>query len=463
MENEIVNSLFKYKDILVPIIGEEMFVYVNEENIEIPLQNYIVDYFKDKIGFDSDDEAIYGTEENLLEEMKTQGYYGMTLLYNHFSASRSLTNAFKEALATFYEINHERIHLKKIVKRFLLQSHYPLVITTSPFVTIEKDLHYSSSIFFDAQIGSDDTIIESETCVYHLFGPKKTIGVDYYTSLQTGDYVTNENELLTFLHAINKNRPAKLAEYLQHKFLLVLGCCLPNWFFRFLLYPIRNTGKVFLINNEMTSKKMNYYLHCIGYTKSCDLDGILRSLTERMELEVQESYECSVFLSIAYEDMESASIFKEMMESEFHIKVWVFSEEIISGNSKLKIKEKFQKSKYFVPFITDNYIRKISGNSGLKECLEEFGMERLKYEKERGNYDFVQPVLKDGTKWNGTLVTPKVLSEWAKCSLTLFHTILNGSKTQIHTYKGKANNNQTLVECLDSNGYKVFENLLKNH
>ena len=461
---DIIESLYENRGSLVPIIGDEMFVY-EKNGMEIPLQHYIVDHFRNRILFDEegDDKKVFGNKDNLLEEMKKQGYYGMTLLYKHFIPQLTRENGFKEAIADFYKNNHEQIHLKRIVKEFLLKSNYPLVITTSPFNIIERDLNYQNSIFYDTEVGCDEEITESIHCVYHLFGPRQKEKNAYnITSLINGNFVTNEYELLEFLHAINKTPHSALTKYLKEKFLLVLGCCLPNWFFRFLLYPIHNSGDVFLVNSEVTSEKLDYYLYCVGYNKSCYIEQILQELKEKIDLEVEESYENAVFLSFASEDKEPASKLKELLEEEFGIKVWMYSDEIISGSWQKQIEDSFNKSKYFVPLITENYLNKLDNpNSGLKECISKFGLQRIIREDDYGNYGFVQPILMDGTIMNNELVTPDSMNKWTQSPYCPNLKVILQNSRQIHTYKN-GNNLLSLADRLDTNGYKVFEKLLKS-
>ena len=398
--------------------------------------------------------------------MKKQGYYGMTLLYKHFKPLLKSKNAFKEAIADFYINNRDQIHLNEVVKKFLLKSNYPLVITTSPCDIIEKDLNYNTSIFYDSQIGSDEEIIESNHCVYHLFGPKKKKKETYLTRLEKGNYVTNEDELLDFLHAINKTQPTALTNYLNDKSLLVLGCCLPNWFFRFLLYPIHNSGDVYLINSEVTSEKLDYYLYLVGYNKSCHIDRILKKLIDKIDLETEESYENAVFLSIASDDEECASKFKEMMESEFNIKVWMYTKENISGIWPRKIENEFKKSKFFMPFVTEKYLDKFLGTerlngkiSALEKCIKEYAIPRIETEDKNGNDDFVLPILKTGVKRKKEDVTPEKLTEWANVDYCSFPAFFSERQCFMYTEK---KDSFSIKDCLDINGYETLKQLFLN-
>ena len=65
-------DIFAYKDIIIPVIGNNCFVY-NTENGETTLQEFLVNYLTDGRNLNPE----------LLTQMKTRGYYGLTLLKKH--------------------------------------------------------------------------------------------------------------------------------------------------------------------------------------------------------------------------------------------------------------------------------------------------------------------------------------------------------------------------------------------
>ena len=65
-------EIFAYKDIIIPVIGNNCFVY-NSENGETTLQEFLVSTLADGKDLSPD----------LMDQMKTRGYYGLTLIKKH--------------------------------------------------------------------------------------------------------------------------------------------------------------------------------------------------------------------------------------------------------------------------------------------------------------------------------------------------------------------------------------------
>lgn len=401
---KIINKIFQERTNIIPIIGEEMFIYRDKDNNEISFQSFLVDKLENLVYFSNEDKSAFTNRQEMIEEMKKQGYYGMTLLYEHLMLPGDKDFQFKERLADIYRDNCSNIHLSSSLLEFLKVSKYPLIITTSPFDIIERDLGYNvkESLYYEKNNGCDSTIRDNENCVYHLFGPRNGI-----VSGNT-EFVTNEHELMHFLHSIHQNPPTNLIEKIENKNLFVLGCCLPNWFFRFLLYPIKNKSKVYLFSNDNSPKELDYYLHCIGYDRFKCIDYILESLSNKIHESELENERYDVFLSIASEDVEIATILKKQLEDiedNCKIKVWLYTEEPIYGQWTQKIKDAFNASRFFMPLITPQYYHKFvskdrterSKISGLEKCLKDFAIPKIEREFEKGNFDYVIPIIIEDT------------------------------------------------------------------
>ncbi|MBQ0143071.1 MAG: toll/interleukin-1 receptor domain-containing protein, partial [Prevotellaceae bacterium] len=382
--------------------------------------------------------------------------------------------------------NISRIHLKENVKELLLLFNPKIIITTLPINVIELDLGYdlTSSIYYYKD-GVQSTIQEElysstvldfigkkKNLVYHIFGPAKG-------AIQTGGWVKNEMDLLEYLHTLHTRTPDGLVKYIQatKAHLLVLGCCLPDWFFRFLLYPMNPSGGC-LINPHDYGESLNYYLSAKGFDQSLDVDDILNELIDKISNERMFDDVYDVFLSIASEDLDSAVDLKKMLEKEFNIKIWLFSQENIAGNWETKIEKALNSSKYFMPYVTRHYINKFIGKqrtrcdnpeiSGLETCTVKYAIPRIDDELAKGNSEYVLPILKEGevykytSRTKGTIekiVDEKYIQSLVDGQNDLFPDFFD--KLQLHKYN--TGTGDTLKDRLDERAYSTLSSIFKNN
>lgn len=75
----IINDMVKKKNSIVPVIGEDSIVYLDEKiGKEIPFQEFILNEFQKKCPRVTVDDAA-------LTSMKERGYYGLSLLSQYFN------------------------------------------------------------------------------------------------------------------------------------------------------------------------------------------------------------------------------------------------------------------------------------------------------------------------------------------------------------------------------------------
>ena len=152
-------DLYEYRNIVIPVIGENCFFY-KDENKEQPLQDFIVEELTKGIAI----------SEDLLGRMKQSGYYGLTLIRKHCFGNDD--TEFKLEYRHIIEDNITSIHLNSVVKDFLqtYSNDFSLIVTTSCFRLIEKELPLYRSTSFPALDGNQAKFDSDVKTVYHIFG-----------------------------------------------------------------------------------------------------------------------------------------------------------------------------------------------------------------------------------------------------------------------------------------------------
>ena len=274
-KSEFISELVKKRDRIIPIIGWKSFV-AEQDGEEVLLQKYLVDKM---------------VSESCLKkkEMQEKGYYGLGLLQKE-----------KGLRDNFFKNNLERIvanggvKLRDDVKSFLEAGKFEVVVTTVPFRLLENE--------FPKLYGNEKNVVS--------YIPLNCNGHDYSVTLNSGSLykifgdiqgkcVLTEKDLLRYLHELNHPDyehgfgAAPLVKYIKQQrvdcLLMPIGCGdLPNWIFRFLLYPLGNP----------TDKD---YAGGIWYNKSNDADF----------LQYLEDYN---FITLDSPQDGNDSLFKEMAE-----------------------------------------------------------------------------------------------------------------------------------------------------
>lgn len=347
-------DIHDYRDIIIPIIGDNCFVY-KSGNKEMPLQEFIVNTLVNQ------QQVILN--EDLLTRMKTGGYFGLTLLKKHcYSNSES---KFKRDYKRTIENNNDNIHLNETIKNFLRAYNFPVIVTTVCFRLIEKELLQYKSISYPSVSGNREKLNENERTVYHIFG----------LAANGAKWVTGEDDLLNFVHDLHGEAATDLKQYIKAtnkiKALFVIGCNLPDWLFRFFLYPMAD-----IKNNEMgyflsPADNIEYsfmsFLDDISYEYdvNANLENVLIRATDLCKTDnvnhlnrIPHGKEHDIFISYASENRELVRGIRDILKNQYGLNVWLDEMQIKDGNYEYRIIKGIENSSYFMPIVTKEYIRK---------------------------------------------------------------------------------------------------------
>ena len=343
---DIVNNINDPGHLIVPIIGTGVYHAIENG------KNYNIQEFIIKKILEEDDCSIKCTEENIIRF--SQGYRGMTQL------SKLCGGAFCRLVrdALLNKANQAKIEIDSDVLTFLEQGHFPLILTTCNFCYLEQYLKYDGKQYevVPYRKGKDQDIETTRSklvhpTIYHLFG---------YAG-QNENVVYTEEDFLNYLHCLQdtNTRPDNLKEYLKNRYILSLGCDIPDWTFRFLLYSLkekngsltgRGDDKIFdggALSNAL-DEDLAYFLSDISYYSDSDLNSFLKDINTSLAPK-----DCpSIFLSVNSEDYKTfGATIKSILSRKF--KVWLFDDD----GDKLywkSIEEAIEHSDYFMP-VTTNY------------------------------------------------------------------------------------------------------------
>ena len=387
-DTRLIDSIIKKigDNRIVPIIGSGAF-FIHETTGNISVQEYVV---RELLGID--DIGLALTEDN--KKNFCCGYRGMTNidrlcdeldveLYNEVSSIFN-SESFKDKLT-----------MNPKVREFLDLGGFPLVITTCVFHGIEsliprynnaKDEYYIYQMDGVQEQGVPKNVLKGY-CLYYLFGL-----VDDYT-----EAVITERDLLKYLYFIQDSgsRPKNLQENLNpwnseesgatnkkrdEKYLLSIGCDVPDWAFRFLIYSLKEQkgelkyrrrkshdfkGGVFSQNID---NHLDEFLSDIGYLAECDLDSLLEEINKRLPRKCKPS----LFLSVNSEDYkETGDYLYDLLKEEFD--VWYYPKNG-GGEYWKRINDGILKCQYFMPVITNASIPKIKSKNEVKEPDKEIGV-----------------------------------------------------------------------------------------
>lgn len=369
---QTIQELFERREYLVPFIGDDLFYVEFSETNRQPLQSYIVDSFVK----DNPDVVV---DHDEIIRMKNSGYYGLTLLNRRFK-SRYIYR-YKEYVKSVYPL----IKLNQVVKRFLKAGNFPLIVTTSPFGFLEKELHGDDydSLYYSIDNPLVNQVIEKKKRnIFHLFGE-----AERYKS----KWVYNEKELLVFLHSLHDSMtaPKGLTTYLADKSMLLLGCNLPNWLFQFLWFPINierdpifptgeDTTEGYWLGKSESNMPLDDFLEDIGFRFSSvdEMENVITQVSDKYENSITDGNDgYDIFISYAGVNGNLARKIKVFLESK-GLNVWIDKDggdgQIeIGGDYWKHIREGIRHSRYFMPVVTAEYLNKWLLNttaiSGTKE------------------------------------------------------------------------------------------------
>lgn len=338
---------------IVPVICDDMFEYIKPgEDSRISLKEFISMSLEP------------GEYSELYNTIKDKFYYGISQYerMNEDNYSSFIYNAIKEA------VDNGRIRLKECVREFLVKGKFPLIITTFAFPVIEDCLEKElgkkfrttlKSIYYHINARNDLPLVFGERYnhyIYHIFGGERH-----------DRWVYNEQTLLQYMYALqNADIGAKnLASYIcptdnVMRLLLVMGSILPDWLFRFLVYPIyKDSLSVggFWISAQDTAEELKAFLQRNKYKfpeKGHSIPNILHNAIS--EREVNKISEHRIFVSYKRDDNDKR-IGRIIELLRLYGQVWIDFEKVSDAGNPYwaNIKEGIRKCDVFIPLVTDKY------------------------------------------------------------------------------------------------------------
>lgn len=365
---ECINELVRHHESLVPVIGDELFYVDTEDGKRLSLSEFIVRSFECE--YPEIASGISSAEKTIMSE---GGYDGLALLSHRYGT----THKYVSKYIHFVTKNKERIKLNDTIKEYIKKSKPKLIITTSSFSLIEKELEELNfkereSVWFrtNKEERSEYTgkLNPKGTIVYHLFGDAESTWPNW---------VHDDVSLLTFMHCLHESKtsPVGLTDYLKEneKLLLILGCKLPNWFFQFILYPlfvdnqsiVDGYRKGFWLkegDDEVLSLKT--FLNKVQFLSIKKMESVISEVNLQMKAghDIDENEDFDVFISHAGKDSPLAIEIAEHLISK-GLRVWIdrnrgHGETEKGGNYLQRIRLGIEHSRYFMPIVTEAYLER---------------------------------------------------------------------------------------------------------
>lgn len=348
-------------DQIVPIIGQEVF-YVDTEEGRVSVQAYIVDELLKEEGDLANIAPHLITEENkkLCLQEGIKGLHSLNKLFEE--AGLTLANKLFQLLKNE---GKQKIKLNETVCSFLRKGNFPLILTTNYFCVLEEiikcDEDEYASVSYQGEKNRDQDIklspvdmSLSKPTIFHIFGIAKP----------ASRCVLSEDDFLSYLHALQDTNtyPQSLRQYLRDKYILTIGCDIPDWTFRLLLYSLKEKeGRISIaggnrdsfiggsVNNQL-DKDFASFLERIKYYSDDNIYDFLGDVTKHLPYKVKPS----IFLSICSEEYEKIGRdISQKLSKRF--KVWFCDSELSGKGGEAywrEIKNALEKCRYFMPVIT---------------------------------------------------------------------------------------------------------------
>ena len=373
---ELIDSIVQNISVknIVPIIGPNVF-YGRDG---IPIQQYIVEEVLRK------ELPEYFNQETI--QTTSFGIKGMNKLHKLFRSKGKTLCVYLNKLFKDSEFL-SKIWMDPDVLEFLRNGNFPLILTTCNFRIINEMLKYNGREYDVVSYQKEkvkgnpehDILLKEDKhsickpAIFHLFGT---------LSPTQGTCVINEEEFLVYLHCLQdtNTRPENLREYLKkenNKYLLTLGCDIPDWTFRFLLYSLKaNEGKLRDENGQKDyfvggaldknqSEDFVDFLSDINYFPSNKVTEFLQDINPL----ISPARKPTIFLSLESGEYDSiGEDIKQRFASYFDI--WVFNDRQRDDYWNI-IEEGLQKCDLFMPVVTPSALLKIySGEVTVEIALD---------------------------------------------------------------------------------------------
>lgn len=422
--DRVCNAITKEHSI-IPVICEDMFEYLNVENGETQtLHSFLVQKVLD------DCRTPIDLTDSQLEEIIKDEYFGMRFLEDRTSNTRR-NRSFHQILVS--SINNNA-RLNQEVKEFLLACKFPLIITTSCYDILERELDGQYKSYYAKIDGSydDDNPAKPKTvhsenlplnCIYHIFGKANTTRPNWgYSDKQIIEYLG---------YAMGVGPWKNLTSKIKDSSLLFIGNSTPDWLFRFMLTPMygdsvyNSVRSGYYINTQsnLTDNHLIYFLKDISISKDSNLYDILKRITQQvLDLLPQRNdneNKPKVFLSHASED--NLTVKKMVTYLKQYFEVFVDYDDIKSGNYWAKIIKELRDAVYFIPFVTEDYLhkaKKYEDNENQRKIFEKLNVTKDNLSLDFENREQME-IVYDLSREIGGVATELLLAEKWFISLNL--------------------------------------------
>lgn len=360
----LANSIKDDNDIIVPFVCDDMFEYIKDgESLSIG------DFLSDK----------YKSERNIKDEtakaIKADLFFGLSLLEQD-QRGKNLSNSIYSALLN--GIGSGDIKIRDCVKDFLAKGDFPVIVTTIGFPIIESALSekgYESEWYNPNQRNDLPFVSDNKSrVVYHIFG-----------GATSNAWVYNEQTLLKYVHALHSGDfcAKNLANYLRGtgtenvKRPLVLGSTLPDWLFRFFVYPLYGDklpeSNGYWMSLGDIEKGLDMFLNRNKYTGQTNLQNenrvneiLSKATIEHNDESFEEQKPYKIFVSYKREMPNTANA--EKIERIYDLlrkqakatggDVWRDIEQVADGGNPYwaNIKKAIKECNLFVPLVSFPYL-----------------------------------------------------------------------------------------------------------
>lgn len=423
----MIDSLFDHYNEIVPIIGEEVLYYKGaySEGQEITLRNYLLVRFQKDFP-----EVRLG--DDMMSSILNHGYYGLSLMRRMFNAKgKNYIDRYKKYMNEAED--NKEIFMKPYIKDFLVAFQFPLIVTTICFRSIENILNDNgmsyNTITYNLN-GDNRNPLPLGKNIYHIFG----------TARESYNWVYDERKLLDFMHSLHEKdfMADNLVKQIKNadKRIMVLGCNMPDWIFRFLWYPIYSDYKVegeqgYWINDMDVEDSFDNFLQDVNYASNDEVKVILERITAKikelnsvnMERKSKKD-KFDVFISYASENYELVKVIYKIL-SDMNIDAW-FDENgdgrIMEGENYMKkIEDNVPKCRHYMPIVTEAFINKsLSAESNLSKetyIINEHYKTLSPDLKEK----YSLPVIVLNQKFNGNDVDTRLVESFASLGILKTH------------------------------------------
>ena len=357
---KVGKNIKRDSNIIVPIVCDDMFEYVTVSD-DGEKRMSVGDFICERLD----------VEEEVAKAIKTNFYFGISLLEQSedHDYSNSIFSEIQKELSNF--------KLRESVREFLSNGDFPVIVTTFGFPIIENTLSHIKyeDKWFRPRYRNDIPFVRDEKSrvVYHIFGGD-----------ECGSWVYNEQTMLTFVHALHSvDYGAKnLSNYLKGignndtKRPLVLGSSLPDWLFRFFIYPMfedklsKSYGYWLSLSEIETGLDMflrrNKYKGLTNLSKSNQVDSILAEATlvrDDQNVDGNDNVDTKkrlIFISYKRENGKTPEVVKRIIQL-FDLRqyeIWIDSNEVSDAGNPYwaNIKKAIKKCHTFIPLITKKYL-----------------------------------------------------------------------------------------------------------